>query len=202
VLAFDQIGIGTRLHEARPFYERYPGWSLMGRMVADTRDAVDALVRLEEIDATRIFLMGYSLGAKVGLFAAATDERVRAVAAVCGVEALRLDRPEKGTEGLRHYSHLHGLIPRFGFFLGHEARLPFDYDEVLALAAPRPVLVVAPTRDRYAPVDDVKRAIEAARGVYRLAGRAEALELDTPVDINRFSRRTQERVYQWLDRQR
>ena len=202
MLAFDQIGFGTRLHEARRFYERYPGWSLMGRMVADARDAVDALARLEEIDASRISLLGYSLGAKVGLFAAAADERIRAVAAVCGVEALRLDRPEKGAEGLRHYSHLHGLIPRFGFFLGRESRLPVDYDEVLALAAPRPVLVVAPTRDRYAPVEDVRRVVEASRGVYRLLGREDALELETPVDINRFSRKTQERVFDWLARLR
>jgi pimeloyl-ACP methyl ester carboxylesterase len=202
VLAFDQIGFGTRLHEARRFYERYPGWSVMGRMVADARDAVDALARLEEIDASRISLAGYSLGAKVGLFAAAADDRIRAVAAVCGVEALRLDRPEKGAEGLRHYSHLHGLIPRFGFFLGRESRLPVDYDEVLALAAPRPVLVVAPTRDRYAPVEDVRRVVEASRGVYRQLGREGALELDTPVDINRFSRKTQERVFDWLARVR
>jgi dienelactone hydrolase len=202
VLAFDQIGFGTRLGEARRFYERYPGWSLLGRMVADTRDAVAALARVEEIDASRIAVLGYSLGAKVGLFAAAAEERIRAVAAVCGVEALRLDRPEKGTEGLRHYSHLHGLVPRFGFFLGQEARLPLDYDELLALAAPRPVLVVAPTRDRYAPVEDVRRVVEAARGVYRLRGRAEALELDTPVDINRFSRQTQERVFDWLAKAR
>jgi len=170
VFAFDQIGFGTRLHEARRFYERYPGWSLMGRMVADARDAVDALARLEEIDASRISLLGYSHGAKVGRFAAAADERIRAVAAVCGVEALRFDRPEKGTEGLRHYSHLHGLIPRFGLFLGQESRLPVDYDEVLALAAPRPVLVVAPTRDRYAPVEDVRRVVEASRGVYKNSG--------------------------------
>ncbi|MBI4877750.1 MAG: alpha/beta fold hydrolase [Acidobacteria bacterium] len=202
VLAFDQIGFGTRLHEARRFYERYPGWSLMGRMVADTRDAVDALAGLEEIDASRISLVGYSLGAKVALFAAAADERIRAVAAVCGVEALRLDRPEKGAEGLRHYSHLHGLIPRFGFFLGRESRLPVDYDELLALAAPRPVLVVAPIRDRYAPVEDVRRVVEASRGVYRQLGREEALELDTPADINRFSRKTQERVFDWLARVR
>ncbi len=198
VLAFDQIGFGARLNEARRFYERYPGWSLMGRMVADTRDAVDALARLENIDAARITLMGYSLGAKVGLLAAAEEERIHAVAAVCGVEALRLATPEKGTEGLRHYSHLHGLIPRFGFFVGQESHLPFDYDEVLALAAPRPVLVVAPTRDRYAPVEDVRRVVDASRRVYRLMGREDALELDTPIDINRFSQATQERVFDWL----
>jgi hypothetical protein len=64
------------------------------------------------------------------------------------------------------------------------------------------VLVVAPTRDRYAPVEDVRRVVEASRGVYKLLGRENALELETPVDINRFSRKTQERVFDWLARER
>ncbi len=198
VFAFDQIGFGSRLREAARFYERYPKWSLMGKMVADTRSAVEALSKLEEIDGSRIYLMGYSLGAKVGLLTAALDERVKAVAAVCGFEALRLYDPQKGTEGLRHYSHLHGLIPRFGFFLGQEARLPFDYEEAVALIAPRPVLIVAPTLDRYAPVEDVRRSVAEVQRVYRLLSREDALVLETPVDFNRFTRKTQERVFDWL----
>ena len=33
IFAFDQIGFGTRVLDARRFYERYPRWSLMGKMV-------------------------------------------------------------------------------------------------------------------------------------------------------------------------
>jgi pimeloyl-ACP methyl ester carboxylesterase len=200
VFAFDQIGFGSRLREAERFYERYPKWSLLGKMVADTRGAVDALSRLEEVDASRISLMGYALGGRVGLLAAAFDERVRAAAVICGFDPLRLNTAGKATEGLRHYSHLHGLVPRFGFFAGQESRLPFDFDEVLALAAPRRVMVVAPTLDRYAHVEDVRQQVEGARRVYRMLGREEALELDTPGDFNRFSPKTQARVYDWLAR--
>jgi dienelactone hydrolase len=198
VVAFDQIGFGSRAHEAKRFYERYPQWSLLGKMVADTRAVVEAVSALEEIDADRIFLLGYALGAKVGLFTAALDDRVRGAAAVCGLYPFRLDAPEKGTEGIRHYSHLHGLIPKLGFFLGHENRVPFDYDEVLALAAPKRVLVVAPELDRYAPVADVRQEVDAARRVYRLLGREDALELWTPRDFNRFPRKLQEQVFEFL----
>ena len=45
VLAFDQIGFGARVLDARDFYRRYPKWSLMGKMVADTRAAIDAARR-------------------------------------------------------------------------------------------------------------------------------------------------------------
>lgn len=198
VVAFDQIGFGSRAHEARRFYERYPQWSLMGKMVADTRSVVEAVCALEDVDTSRVYLMGYALGAKVGLLAAALDERVTGVASVCGVEALRLDEPAKGTEGIRHYSHLHGLLPRFGDFIGHEDRLPIDYDEVLALVAPRAVLVVAPELDRFAPVADVRRAVAAARGAYRLLDRENALDLRTPRDFNRFPRPLQEEVFDYL----
>jgi dienelactone hydrolase len=188
VLAFDQIGFGTRVRDAREFYSRYPKWSLMGKMVADTRAAIDALVALDAVDASRISLMGYSLGAKVGLLTAALDDRVHALAAIAGFDPLRLATADRGVEGVRHYSHLHGLMPRLGFFAGHEDRLPFDFDEPLALAASRPVLLVAPTLDRYARLEDVKATVKAVPNV----------TLETPVDFNRFGLKLQPRVFDWL----
>jgi pimeloyl-ACP methyl ester carboxylesterase len=163
---------------------------------------VDAASALEMIDSERVFLAGYALGAKVGLFAAALDERVRGVAAVAGVEALRLHMPSKGTEGVRHYSHLHGLIPRFGFFIGEERRLPIDFDEVIAAIAPRRLLIVSPVADRYAPIGDVREVVAAGSGAYRLLESEQMISFQTPVDFNRFPRETQEMVFDWLDRVR
>jgi pimeloyl-ACP methyl ester carboxylesterase len=198
VLAFDQIGFGTRVRDAREFYRRYPKWSLMGKMVSDTRAAIDAATALEIVDPQRVSIVGYALGGKVGLLTAALDERVKALAVVDGFDPLRLDTQDKGTEGVLQYSHLHGLIPRFGFFAGHEDRLPLDFDEVLALVAPRPALVVAPTLDRYARLDDVRAEIGQARRVYQRLGKADNLRLDTPLDFSRFPRATQEQVFDWL----
>ncbi len=200
VLAFDQLGFGTRVLDARYFYDQYPKWSLLGKMVADTRAAIDAVSALDVIDPSRIYVVGYGLGAKVGLLAAALDSRVRAIAAAGGIDPLRLDTPGKGTEGIRHDSHLHGLSPRLGFFIGEESRLPFDYDQALALIAPRPMLLIAPTLDRYAPVEDVRAEVEPCRKIYRLLGQESALQLETPLDFNRFPRQRQEQVFDWLAR--
>ena len=196
VLAFDQIGFGTRVLDASRFYERYPKWSLMGKMVADTRAAIDAVRSLDVVDPGRVYLLGYALGAKVGLITAALDDHVRGVVSICGVDPLRLSAPRKGTEGIRHYSHLHGLMPRLGFFVGREERLPVDYDEILALAAPRPALIVAPTKDRYARIGDVRKLLEAPAGVYRMLGTE--LTVWTPDDFNRIPVRLQRQVYDWL----
>ena len=133
--AFDQIGFGTRVRDARYFYQRYPKWSLLGKMVADTRAAVDAAAALEAVDPSRIYLVGYALGAKVGLVTAALDEQVKGVAAVCGVDPLRLSGPGKEPKACSiiltctDCSLVSGLV-------GHESRLPFDFDEVLAAIAP------------------------------------------------------------------
>jgi hypothetical protein len=135
----------------------------------------------------------------VGLITAAFDGRVKGVAAVCGIDPLRLSTTEKGTEGIRQYSHLHGLLPRLGFFVGQENRLPFDFDEVLAAIAPRRVLIVAPTVDRYAPVADVRLLVEQARRVYARLGNVNALGLDTPLAFNSFTPSMQEAVFNWLD---
>lgn len=198
IFAFDQLGFGSRIHQAKYFYDRYPHWSILGNMVEDMRAAVDALSKLQEIDSSRIFLMGYALGGKVGLLTAGFEERVKGVISICGVDALRLDTPAAGTEGIRQYSHLHGLLPRLGFFVGNEDRVPFDFDEVLALVAPKPALVVAPTLDRYARLADVQREVEASKKVYALLGQPQALQFETPVDINRFPVRTQEHAFDWL----
>jgi dienelactone hydrolase len=198
VFAFDHVGFGSRIHEFKPFYQRYPKWSILGNMIADTRSAIDAMAALEEIDASGIYLAGYALGAKVGLLTAAFDDRIAGLVSVCGFDPLRLDTADKAVEGIRQYSHLHGLAPRMGFFVGHEDRLPFDFDEVLALAAPKPVLLIAPTLDRYARVADVRREVAESAKVYRLLGRERALQFETPLEINRFAHAQQERAFDWI----
>jgi dienelactone hydrolase len=92
VLAFDMMGFGTRIEEALHFYDRYPHWSEMGSMVADTRSIIqDASDRMPFIDPHRIYLAGYSLGGTVALLTAALDKRVAGVAAVSAFSSLRED---------------------------------------------------------------------------------------------------------------
>jgi pimeloyl-ACP methyl ester carboxylesterase len=150
------------------------------------------------VDSSRIYLVGYALGAKVALVTAALDDRVKGVAAVCGVDPLRLCTAEKGTEGVQHYSHLHGLLPRLGYFVGQESRAPFDFDEVLAAVAPRRALILAPTLDRYAPVADVRSEVEKARRIYARLGKEDALQLQTPLAFNSFTPSMQDAVLAWL----
>lgn len=186
VLAFDQIGFGTRIEHAKDFYRRYPHWSLLGKMVADTRAAITAASENPAIDPARIHLVGYALGAKVALWTAALDPRPAAAVAVAGMTPLRTSRE---VEAIRTYSHLHGLLPRLGFYAESPADLPLDYDDVIRAIGGRPVLLVAPTHDRHADLGALRNLVRPFTGV----------DLKTPADFNRFTRDMQTQVFDWLD---
>jgi len=215
VLAFDQIGFGSRLHEAQRFYDRYPRWSRLGKMVRDVRAAVDLLTlagrpegagrpedKLKDvppIDAERSYLLGYSLGGTVALHAAALDSRVAGVACFAGFTPMRTDTESKPTGGLRRFWQWHALQPQLGLFQGRESELPYDFDDLLRLVAPRPCLVVAPRHDRDADAADVDRMMAAVRAAWSVGGAPANLTYQTPDDYSRFQGEQQEAFWKWLE---
>jgi len=199
VLAYDQSGFGTRWNEAEHFYDRFPHWSRMGKMVEDLRSAVDVLEKDSLVDAGRITVYGYSMGGALGLYAAALDKRIAGVVAISGFTPMRSDTPNKGMSGMTRYSHLYGLIPRLGFFAGNEAGLPFDFDDVIALIAPRPVLIVQPQRDRDADPAAVRTAVKNAQRVYSLQQVGEKLAIQEPDDYGRLTDKTQDEAIKWMN---
>lgn len=198
VLAYDQSGFGSRWSEAEHFYERFPHWSRLGSMLDDIHGAVDFLQNDSIVDAKRISVFGFTLGGTLGLYAAALDERISSVVSISGFTPMRSDTPDKGMSGMTRYSHLYGLIPRLGLFAGSESQLPYDYDELIALIAPRPVLIVQPQRDRDANIADVRAAVKRAQGVYTLNKAANKLDLHEPDDIGRLTNATQDKIIEWM----
>jgi pimeloyl-ACP methyl ester carboxylesterase len=198
VVAFDQTGHGSRTAEFATAYDRFPHWSRLGRMVADTRAVMDALPEQEIVDTNRIYLYGYSMGGIVALHTAALDPRVKGVVSICGFTPMRIDTAAKGTGGLARYSIDLPLLPRLGFFIGHEAQLPYDYDELLGMIAPRPVYVLQPQLDRDATPADVETAVGRSKKIYSLYHAPDKLVLDEPWDYNRLPEATQDRITQWM----
>jgi hypothetical protein len=111
-----------------------------------------------------------------------------------------MDAHGQATEGLGRYCLLRPTLPRLGFFIGHERRVPYDYHEVLALIAPRPVLVVAPALDQDWRHEDVRACYDAALPVYRLLGAAQNITFYAPDDFNRYPPKYQDYVNDWLCR--
>lgn len=198
VLAFDQCGFGARMAELGPFYDRTPHWSQLGRMIADTRAAIDALEKDANVDAQRISLFGYTLGGAVALHTAALDARVKSVVSVSGFTPMRTDTATKPTGGLARYSIERPLVPKLGLFIGREAEVPYDYDDLLAAIAPRAVLVVQPSMDRDATPADVRAAVTTARQTYAAQNAADKLTLHEPHDYQRLPTATQTAAIEWM----
>jgi dienelactone hydrolase len=201
VFCFDQIGYGRRVEEAEGFYRRHPDWSLLSKCVRDAQAALDALTQLPYVDATQVWGVGYGLGSMVGLHLGALDARLAGFASVCGPASFRLDTDEARTGGLRRWSEQTLLLPRLGYFSGHEARLPYDVGDLLSCFAPRPLLVLSPLLDREAPPDLVTPAVDIARQAYAQQGIAQRLTYLQPEAYNHFGPEMQRLVLGWLKQQ-
>ena len=198
VLAYNQTGFGGRYNEYAGFYNRYPHWSRLGKMVKDLQAAVDAMQTDARVDAEEITVLGFTLGGMVGLYGAAADERIKNVVSICGFTPMRSDKASGQTMGLARYGSVAALAPRIELFAGQEARLPYDYDDLMALVAPRGVLVVQNTMDRDADAEAVRLAVERARTVFRWKGAEDQLTLQSPKDYARYTTVEQEDVIKWI----
>ena len=141
-------------------------------------------------------LIGYGTGGMTALHAAAVDERIAGVICVAGFTPMRLDTLDKGTGGIARWSVWMPLEPRLGAFVGQENRVPYDYEDLLGLIAPRPALIFAPRIDCQATLADAKACVEEAAGVYQLLAAKDKLQFQELDDYNRFSPETQAVVYE------
>ena len=186
VLAIDMYGFGTRIEEAKNFELRYPNWSRMGKMVRDLRGCIDAVEDIEYLDNEHIYLLGNAIGGSVSLMTAALDDRVAGVATVAAFSPWRT--ANHTYESVRVFSHLHGFIPRLGFFADQPNQAPIDFGEIMAVVAPKPILVVSPDMDPHTDHHALQAMLDPVKSVYRLYGKGENLQTEYPNDINRLSR--------------
>lgn len=113
--------------ETRRFRERHPRARGMAKMLFDGQVALDILAARPDVDPRRIGCIGHSLGAKEALYLTAFDRRVAAVVSSEGGIGTRMSNWDAD------------------WYLGDIVRQPafvHEHHELLALAAPRPFLLV------------------------------------------------------------
>lgn len=172
--------------DAIPFYRKHPRWSLMGKMIWDLQRAIDYLETLDFVDASRIASIGHSHGGYTTLFSMAFDERIKAGVSNCGFDTFRFDG------NTWRWSHATALIPKLGFYVSNPRinmdlyrgvpdssviDVPFEMHEVLALIAPRQLLLSTSDEDFVFPNGgwSARRAIARIKPVYDLLGAGENL---------------------------
>ena len=143
---------------------------------------LDCLLTVPEIDGKRIAVVGHSRNGKTALVAGAFDERIALVIpsqAGCGGSApdrvapelsapQANGRPTVETTPVINKSFPHWFSGTFKEFNAAPARLPFDQHALIALCAPRPVLLSNATGDKWANPPGQFEMLRAADPVYRI----------------------------------
>ena len=156
-------------------------WGSIGAWAWGLSRALDYLETDKAVDASKVAIVGVSRLGKTVLWAGAHDERFAMVIASCSGEGgAAISRRDYG-EKVKH------LNLRFGYqFAGnyskhgdHVDEMPMDSHMLVALVAPRPLLLQTGDTDYWSDPKGEFLAARAAAPVYRLLGKStlEASEL-------------------------
>lgn len=133
---------------------------------------IDALAGDGELKPADYVAFGHSRYAKAALVAAAFDGRIGGVIAhQSGTGGASLNRAKKG-ESVRSATstYPHWFTPAYADYAGREAATPVDQHQLLALIAPRPILLGNARRDVWSDPNGAFRAAMGADPVYALYG--------------------------------
>ncbi len=145
-------------------FNLWVGRTLWGMILRDDLMALDYLASRPEVDARRIGVTGMSMGATRSWWLMALDERIQT-----GVAVACLTRYQNliAREALR----AHGIYYYVPNLLNH-----FDTEAVVALVAPRPVLLMNGDQDTGSPVDGIHAIETVVRQAYALYDQAQEFE--------------------------
>jgi len=180
-------------YKCDPYAHGYPSATMKG--IWNHMRAVDVLASLAEVDGRRIGCIGHSLGGHNAIFLAAFDSRVAVAVSSCGFNSFA----KYGGGNLAGWSHA-GYMPRIASAYGCDPKkVPFDFTEVVAALAPRPLFVSAPLKDANFEVSGVRDCIQAARPVYALLGAADKLVAVHPDTGHDFPPEARRAAYEFID---
>jgi dienelactone hydrolase len=175
VLTPDAIGFEDRRYTGAGIDRREDDWLqyfnevayrlVSGRLLAttvlgDAACGLSALLADERVDGSRLGMMGHSFGGYVTILLGALDERVRfacASSSACSYKRRMLDRT-----GIEFSQAIPGILELT------------DIDGLLGLIAPRPLLLLSATEDRYSA--DAPEIVQVATGAWDAHGAREKLE--------------------------
>jgi dienelactone hydrolase len=175
VLTPDAVGFEDRRHTGPGIDEREDDWLqyfnemayrlvsgrlLVTTVLGDAACGLSALITDERVDSARVGVVGHSYGGNVTLMLAALDERVRfacASGSACSYRQRMLDRT-----GIEFAHVIPGILELT------------DIGQLVELIAPRPLLLLSATEDRYSA--DTPEIVQAAARAYREAGAPQALK--------------------------
>lgn len=169
----ERIDKNHRVMDTRPFYLKHPDWSIVGKNTWDIMRSVDFLQTLDFVDRDQIGCTGWSLGGHTAIFAAAFDPRITATVSNGGVldwyrhadawsrkpaswipwkkgdpptSSKKLERRFGFKTNSGPYIYLKNFRP---YIDDPSKQIPIDFDSLMAMVAPRPLLIVSTEQEFY-----------------------------------------------------
>jgi dienelactone hydrolase len=194
VLSFDPFGQGERGVSSRDHRRTEAllvGVAQQGFAEYETRCALEYLLSRQEVDPKRVGITGASGGGYNTWITAALDDRIAAAVPVVGTseffEQIRVCRPLDWYHAAEHCHFVPGLI-RYA-----------NNHELLAMAAPKPILIVAASQDQSFPLAGVREVADYGRSLYKSYGADEKIGLVVDeAEGHGYQRIKREAAYGWF----
>jgi len=176
------------VESAARFAKKYPAWSLDGRRVWDHQRLLDALDASGFVHPRKYGIIGNSLGGRTAIFVAAFDERIAAGVPSCGISPNLTNIYRSGQESKERLQRTAG-------------HMVYDYQDMIALCAPRPLLVMEPFNDAYNPYIEANfQCYVKGQRAYQLLGKPECFCTLTHGDGHDTTEHVRDFAYRWFER--
>ena len=149
--------------------------------------ALDYLETRKEVDKTRFGVTGRSGGGAYSWWITALDERIKASAPTAGVTDMQNQVIDGCVEG-----HCDCM-----FFVN---TYRWDFERMVALAAPRPLLIVNTDKDTIFPIDGVFRIYQNVRKIYSLLGAEDKIGLQVAEGPHKDLQPLNMGAFHWFER--
>jgi cephalosporin-C deacetylase-like acetyl esterase len=144
------------------------GYTPAGVEVWNAIRGLDLLASMDEVDASKLGATGISGGGAISWFLGAVDQRVKAVAPVCGLSTIQGHITTRTVDG---HCDCMMCINTYGW----------DTKDIGALIAPRPLLIAQADRDGLNKVESAKEVYQDLQSFYRMLGVPENISyIETP----------------------
>jgi dienelactone hydrolase len=168
------------------------------KAISDNMRCVDLLLSRDDVDGSKIAVIGHSLGGHNALFTAAFDERMKVVVTSCGWTPFHY---YYGGKKLANWAQPRYMPRVTSVYANDPDRMPFDFPELIATLAPRAVFSNSPVADENFDVEGVRLGWPQAKRVYEQLGAGERLVLRTPDYAHDFTDETRREAYAFIEAQ-
>ncbi len=149
--------------------------------------ALDYLTSRPEVDAERIGVTGRSGGGAYSWWVAALDDRIKVAVPVAGITSLKNHVIDGCVEG--HCDCMY-MVNTYRW----------DYAQVAALVAPRPLLISNSDKDGIFPLDGVVDIYNQVRGIYELHDKLDHIGLQITEGPHKDTQELRIHAFRWFNR--